>query len=78
MSALEDILPAEVVNQTKRGFTFPWAEWLRGPLKESLKAGLSELSPALRRRLTPKMRKASGGIIWMGRRAGRDPGVFTF
>ena len=29
VSALEDILPDEVVRQTKRGFTFPWAEWLR-------------------------------------------------
>ncbi len=47
VSALSDLLPEEVVNQTKRGFTFPWAEWLRGPLKEKLEQGLSELSPAL-------------------------------
>ncbi|HWN11873.1 MAG TPA: asparagine synthase (glutamine-hydrolyzing) [Pyrinomonadaceae bacterium] len=47
VTALSDLLPEEVVNQTKRGFTFPWAEWLRGPLKQKIENGLSELSPAL-------------------------------
>lgn len=47
VTALEDLLPSEVVKQTKRGFTFPWAEWLRGPLKAKVENGLSELSPAL-------------------------------
>jgi asparagine synthase (glutamine-hydrolysing) len=47
VAALGDLLPAEVVNQTKRGFTFPWASWLRGPLKERIEDGLSTLSPAL-------------------------------
>lgn len=47
VSALSDLLPDEVVNQTKRGFTFPWAEWLRGPLKAQVENGLAELSPAL-------------------------------
>ncbi len=47
VAALEDLLPSEVVHQAKRGFTFPWELWLRGPLKENIKAGFSELSPAL-------------------------------
>jgi asparagine synthase (glutamine-hydrolysing) len=47
VSALADILPDEVVKQPKRGFTFPWAEWLRGPLRDSLEQGFSELSVAL-------------------------------
>jgi len=47
VAALEDLLPSEVVNQTKRGFTFPWSEWLRGPLRKQIETGLSELSPAL-------------------------------
>jgi len=46
-SALSDLLPDEVVKQTKRGFTFPWEEWLRGPLKTRVEDGLAELSPAL-------------------------------
>src|SRR3989442_13399182 len=27
VAALADLLPAEVVQQSKRGFTFPWAAW---------------------------------------------------
>ena len=47
IAAMADLLPAEVVNQPKRGFTFPWAEWLRGPLKQEVENGLSDLAPAL-------------------------------
>ena len=47
VAALADLLPAEVVQQAKRGFTFPWETWLRGPLKERIANGVSELSPAL-------------------------------
>jgi asparagine synthase (glutamine-hydrolysing) len=46
-AALEDLLPAEVVHQAKRGFTFPWESWLRGPLKTKVGNGLADLSPAL-------------------------------
>jgi asparagine synthase (glutamine-hydrolysing) len=44
VGALEDLLPLEVVHQPKRGFTFPWAKWLRGPLKVRVEKGLAELS----------------------------------
>lgn len=54
VAALEDLLPPEVVNQTKRGFTFPWETWMRGPLKEKIESGLSELSPALQEVLDAK------------------------
>ncbi len=47
ISALADLLPREVVEQTKRGFTFPWASWLKGPLKQKIQTGLAEFSPAL-------------------------------
>jgi len=47
IAAMADLLPAEVVNQPKRGFTFPWADWLRGPLKQEVESGLSDLAPAL-------------------------------
>jgi asparagine synthase (glutamine-hydrolysing) len=47
VAALEDLLPAEVAQQTKRGFTLPWAEWLRGSLRNRVANGFSELSPAL-------------------------------
>ena len=48
VSALADLLPEEVITQEKRGFTFPWENWLRGPLRKDIAAGLSELAPALR------------------------------
>jgi asparagine synthase (glutamine-hydrolysing) len=54
IEALRDLLPSEVVGQKKRGFTFPWAEWLRGPLKSRVENGLSELSTALREVLDAK------------------------
>jgi asparagine synthetase B (glutamine-hydrolysing) len=49
VGALEDLLPPEVVHQPKRGFTFPWAKWLQGPLKQVVEKGLAELSPDLLR-----------------------------
>ena len=48
VEAMADLLPNEVVQQTKRGFTFPWQEWLRGPLRQTVETGLSSLTPALR------------------------------
>ena len=47
VDALKDFLPAAVVQQPKRGFTFPWQEWLRGPLRESVEQGLKNLTPSL-------------------------------
>jgi asparagine synthase (glutamine-hydrolysing) len=54
VAALDGLLPSEVVNQSKRGFTFPWATWLRGPLKDKIETGFSELSPALQEVLDVK------------------------
>jgi asparagine synthase (glutamine-hydrolysing) len=60
VAALADLLPAEVVNQRKRGFTFPWAEWLRGPLRERIESGLAELSPSLQEAMDAE----GGRKIW--------------
>lgn len=38
-------LPAQVWRAQKRGFTFPWDAWLRGPLRASLRERLREPSP---------------------------------
>jgi len=54
VAALDDLLPAEVVQQAKRGFTFPWEAWLRGPMRESVEAGLSSIAPALAEALNRK------------------------
>jgi len=29
-----DLLPSEIVNRTKMGFTFPWQQWLKNDLKK--------------------------------------------
>jgi asparagine synthase (glutamine-hydrolysing) len=47
VAALGDLLPEEIVAQKKRTFTFPWENWLRGPLGGRVAAGLGEWSSAL-------------------------------
>lgn len=47
IAAVEDLVPQEVVTQPKRGFTFPWAAWLKGPLKQIVAKGLAEFSDKL-------------------------------
>lgn len=47
LSALGDLLPAEVVEQRKRTFTLPWEEWMRGALRERVAAAFEEWSPRL-------------------------------
>ncbi|HKZ78072.1 MAG TPA: asparagine synthase-related protein [Pyrinomonadaceae bacterium] len=54
VAALKDLLPAEVVNHHKRGFTLPWTYWLRGPLRRRVEEGLSEIAPAFREVLNQK------------------------
>jgi|SRR5215469_897013 len=45
--ALADLLPEEITAQSKRTFTFPWENWLRGPLGDRIASGLADWSPAL-------------------------------
>src|SRR5271169_1834181 len=54
VEALSDLLPDDVVGQTKRTFTLPWDVWLRGPLGVRLSQELSNLTPPLRRYLNPR------------------------
>jgi asparagine synthase (glutamine-hydrolysing) len=35
-------LPARVTTGKKRGFTFPWDAWLRGPLRERARQALGD------------------------------------
>ena len=50
VDAMKDLLPAEVMSQSKRTFTFPWENWLRGKLGERVAVGLGDWSPALQAR----------------------------
>jgi asparagine synthase (glutamine-hydrolysing) len=51
ISALADLLPKEVINQPKRGFTFPWSAWLRGPLRQAVENGFAQFPDALEKAL---------------------------
>src|SRR4029077_6828197 len=54
VEALSDLLPDEVVGQSKRTFTLPWEVWLRGPLGVRLSQDLANLEPALREYMNPR------------------------
>ena len=41
------MLPEEIVAQPKRTFTFPWDNWLRGPLGKRVEEALTDWSPVL-------------------------------
>jgi asparagine synthase (glutamine-hydrolysing) len=43
VDAFPDLLPPEVVYRKKMGFAFPWAEWLRGALKDYALGGIERL-----------------------------------
>ncbi len=54
IEALNDLLPEEVVRQTKRTFTLPWEVWLRGPLGVRLSQDLANLSEPLQQYMNPR------------------------
>ena len=56
VEALSDVLPDDVVGQSKRTFTFPWEVWLRGPLGVRLSQDLANLTPAVARIHEPASR----------------------
>jgi asparagine synthase (glutamine-hydrolysing) len=54
VEALSDLLPDEVVGQSKRTFTLPWDVWLRGALGVRLSQDLANLTPPLRKYMNPR------------------------
>ncbi|MGC2718295.1 MAG: asparagine synthase (glutamine-hydrolyzing) [Candidatus Acidiferrales bacterium] len=67
IAALGDLLPQEVVSQTKRTFTFPWETWLRGSLGKRVGEGLAHWSPALE----PHLSRNFAMDVWKEFQAGR-------
>jgi asparagine synthase (glutamine-hydrolysing) len=67
VAALGDLLPEEIVAQKKRTFTFPWENWLRGPLGRRVTAGLEDWSPALE----PQLSRDFALAIWQDFTRGR-------
>ena len=54
VESLSDVLPDDVVGQSKRTFTFPWDVWLRGPLGVRLSQDLANLTPELQKYMNPR------------------------
>jgi asparagine synthase (glutamine-hydrolysing) len=67
VAALGDLLPKEIVTQRKRTFTFPWENWLLGPLGKRVAAGLADWSPAL----APHLGADFAQAVWNDYLAGR-------
>jgi asparagine synthase (glutamine-hydrolysing) len=67
IAALGDLLPQNLIAQPKRTFTFPWENWLRGPLRERISAGLADWSPALE----PSLAASHARKVWNDFLAGR-------
>jgi asparagine synthase (glutamine-hydrolysing) len=44
VDSLGDLLPAEIVNRPKMGFTLPWKEWLKNDLKNFCEKNINELA----------------------------------
>ena len=59
-SALRGLIPAEILRQSKRTFTLPWEEWLRGSLKARVESSLKNLAPAL----TDQLRPGGLEMVW--------------
>ncbi|MHB8753358.1 MAG: asparagine synthase (glutamine-hydrolyzing) [Candidatus Acidiferrales bacterium] len=47
IEALGDLLPREIVSQTKHTFTLPWESWLRGPLRGRVESGITNCDQTL-------------------------------
>jgi asparagine synthetase B (glutamine-hydrolysing) len=65
--AVGDLVPREVWEQPKSGFTFPWARWLRNGLAPRVASGLRDLAPPLAARLD----RAAVSAEWQAFQAGR-------
>ncbi len=43
VESLGELLPSEIVNRPKMGFTFPWEQWMKNELKAYCREGLDHL-----------------------------------
>ena len=60
VEAIRDLLPGDILGQTKRTFTLPWEEWLRGPLRKKMEASFANPASAL----TPVLRPDAVQNVW--------------
>ncbi|HKV29011.1 MAG TPA: asparagine synthase (glutamine-hydrolyzing) [Candidatus Acidoferrales bacterium] len=67
IEAIGDLLPKEIVTQTKRTFTLPWEHWLRGPLRSRVESELANCDQTLSNIID----KRAVTSIWQSFLAGR-------
>ncbi|MDI1235354.1 MAG: asparagine synthase (glutamine-hydrolyzing) [bacterium] len=44
VEAMGDLLPSDIVNRPKKGFSFPWDKWLRGEMKTYCDNAINQLA----------------------------------
>jgi len=59
-AALAGLIPSEILEQRKRTFTLPWAEWLRSSLRARVESSFRELAPVLK----GQMHAAGIQMVW--------------
>jgi len=72
VEAMSDLLPREIVDRPKQGFTLPFDPWMRGPLREFCEerlgdrglAGRGLLKPEAIRHLWDSFIEGSGAVSW--------------
>lgn len=67
LEAVRDLLPREVWDRPKQGFTLPFADWMRGPLAHEIDSALT--SPSRLERVG--LRAAGVRTVWRDFQAGR-------
>ena len=68
VAAVRDLIPAAVADRKKQGFLLPIAEWMKGPMRNSLDAALSDPPDAVNSLMdAPAMR-----AVWRGFHDGRE------
>ena len=67
-AACADLLPPDLLTRRKRGFTLPFAQWLRGPLRPFMEETLGSASAARSGLFDPYV----PGRLWRSYRDGND------
>jgi len=67
VEALGDLLPQEILAQSKRTFTLPWEEWLREPLRARMEASFADPEPSL----AAYLRSGGARLVWADFLAGK-------
>ena len=71
--ATADLVPAEIRNRRKQGFTLPFPRWMLGELQPFLEETFSPVSLSG----CPWLQAAAAATVWQKFKAGRDPRAWS-